>query len=85
MAYSVISLYAMMKNTDDGTDDLDAWAYVHRWTLTRPLWEASSSFEFHCLWKERRYFVISNYSFNEFLQHGRGEDMDEFAEILMSA
>ncbi|KAK6063153.1 hypothetical protein SCUP515_12679 [Seiridium cupressi] len=64
--------------------DPDPWAYVHRWTLSRPLWEAASSFEFDHLWKENPPFVIPNYSFENFLKHGRGEDVDEFAKILMS-
>lgn len=67
-----------------GTDDPGPWAFTHRWTLSRPLWEASSSFEFNHLWRETPQFVISNYSFDTFLKHGRGEDVDEFAEILMT-
>lgn len=66
------------------TDDPGAWAYTHRWTLSRPLWEASSAFEFDRLWKETPQFIISNYSFDNFLKHGRGEDVDDFAEILMT-
>ncbi|KAJ0124284.1 hypothetical protein J7T55_005622 [Diaporthe amygdali] len=81
MAYSVIVLYNMMKNPDD---DDGPWAYVHRWTLSRPLWEASSAFEFRRLWKETPHFIIANYSFETFLEHGRAEDVDDFAEILMT-
>lgn len=68
----------------EGTDDPGPWAFTHRWTLSRPLWEASSPFEFDRLWKETPQFIISNYSFDTFLKHGRGEDVDEFAEILMT-
>jgi len=35
------------------------------------------------LWREKRRFVVTNYSFENFLQCGRGEDVDEFAEILL--
>ncbi|KAG8164221.1 hypothetical protein KVR01_006139 [Diaporthe batatas] len=84
MAYSVIVLYEMMKDSENDDDDTGAWAYTHRWTLSRPLWEASSSFEFSRLWKETPHFIISNYSFDSFLKHGRGEDVDDFAEILMT-
>lgn len=84
MAYSVIVLYSMMKTPDDENDDPGPWAFTHRWTLSRPLWEASSPFEFDRLWKETPQFIISNYSFDTFLKHGRGEDVDEFAEILMT-
>ncbi|KAK9423954.1 putative Zn(2)-C6 fungal-type domain-containing protein [Seiridium unicorne] len=83
MAYSVLSLYELLKDPNHKGDP-DPWAYVHRWTLSRPLWEAASSFEFDHLWKENPPFVIPNYSFGNFLKHGRGEDVDEFAKILMS-
>jgi hypothetical protein len=36
------------------------------------------------MWKEKPQYIISNYSFEKFLDHGRGEDVDEFAEILLS-
>ncbi|KAJ9656720.1 hypothetical protein H2201_008452 [Coniosporium apollinis] len=83
MAYSVITLYETMK--DSGcTDDLGPWTYIHRWTLSRHLWEANSSFMFDRMWKEKPHYIINNYSFEKFLDHGRGEDVDEFAEILLS-
>ncbi|KAL1853165.1 hypothetical protein Daus18300_011904 [Diaporthe australafricana] len=84
MAYSVIVLYEMMKMDDEDDDDPGPWAFVHRWTLSRPLWNANSSFEFRRAWKENPQFIISNYSFENFLKHGRGEDVDDFAEILMT-
>ncbi|KAB5566256.1 hypothetical protein GE09DRAFT_1055831 [Coniochaeta sp. 2T2.1] len=83
MAYSVITLYQMMKNAE-GPDDQSAWTYTHRWTLSRHLWEADSSFTFSRVWKEQPHYVISNYSFDEFLKYGKGDDVDEFAEILLS-
>lgn len=36
------------------------------------------------MWMEKPHFIIANYSFEKFLEHGRGEDVDEFAEILLS-
>ncbi|CAJ2502414.1 Uu.00g098080.m01.CDS01 [Anthostomella pinea] len=100
MAYSVIALYGLMKDpgreglisrvlpfkirADAATDGLGPWAYVHRWTISRPLWEAESSFEFNRKWKESPHFVIANYSFERFLEFGRGEDVDDFAEIVLS-
>lgn len=41
-------------------------------------------FEFRRVWIETPQFIISNYSFNKFLKYGRGEDVDDFAEILMT-
>lgn len=70
---------------DGRADEQGPWAYVHRWTLSRHLWEADSSFEFARMWKEKPHFIITNYSFEHFLEFGRGEDVDQFAEILLSA
>ncbi|KAK3339943.1 hypothetical protein B0T25DRAFT_560951 [Lasiosphaeria hispida] len=84
MAYSVISLFSLMKDPEH--EEPGPWAFTHRWTLARSLWEAGSSFEFHRMWKEKPQFIIANYSFETFLEHGgRGEDVDDFAEILLSS
>ncbi len=69
---------------DINTDDPGPWVYVHRWTLARSLWEAGSSFEFQRMWTEKPQFIIANYSFENFLEYGRGEDVDDFAEILLN-
>jgi len=37
------------------------------------------------MWKEKPHFIINNYSFEHFLKYGRGDDVDEFAEIMLSA
>jgi len=36
------------------------------------------------MWQNKPHFIIKNYSFENFLECGRGEDVDEFAEILLS-
>ncbi|KAI0186684.1 hypothetical protein EV127DRAFT_500382 [Xylaria flabelliformis] len=83
MAYAVIGLYELLK--DPGFIDPDsAWAYAHRWTLGRSLWDACSSAEFQRAWKDSPHFVIANFSFENFLENGKGEDVDEFAEILLN-
>ncbi|KAH9885674.1 hypothetical protein F4778DRAFT_498501 [Xylariomycetidae sp. FL2044] len=87
MAYSVITMYEIMSDTGQhgqGINQASPWVYIHRWTLGRSLWEADSAYEFWRAWRERRHFVISNYAFEEFLEHGRGEDVDEFGKILLS-
>ncbi|KAI3321266.1 hypothetical protein HD806DRAFT_503591 [Xylariaceae sp. AK1471] len=83
MAYSVVGLYELMKEPGN-TEAVNAWAYIHRWTLSRSLWEASSSSEFQRAWRENPHFVIANYSFDKFLESGKGEDVDDFAEILLT-
>ncbi|KAI8946470.1 hypothetical protein F4801DRAFT_593362 [Xylaria longipes] len=84
MTYAVIGLYELLK--DPGYNDaINTWAYAHRWTLGRSLWDASSSAEFQRAWKESPHFVTSNFAFDNFLENGKGEDVDEFAEILLNA
>ena len=39
---------------------------------------------FDRIWREKPHYIINNYSFGNFLDYGRGEDVDEFAEILLS-
>ncbi|KAI1859041.1 hypothetical protein JX265_010518 [Neoarthrinium moseri] len=82
IAYSVITLYETMKEPEE-EDDPGPWAYIHRWTLARALWEAGSPSEFDRMWKSSSHYIISNYSFEKFLEHGKGKDVDEFAEILL--
>jgi hypothetical protein len=36
------------------------------------------------MWKEKPHYIIHNYSFEDFLKNGCGDDVDEFAEILLS-
>jgi hypothetical protein len=97
MAYAALSLYTMMKDSTLSDNDpagsrseseaeisWRVWGYAHRWTLARSLWEASSSSEFYRQWREKPQFIIVNFSFEKFVRHGRGEDVDQFAEILLS-
>lgn len=60
------------------------WNNAQRWTLSKHLWDADSAYAFARAWKEKPHFIITNYSFDHFLKNGRGEDVDEFAEILLS-
>lgn len=66
-----------------GEDPDDPWAYAHRWTLGRSLWEASSSGDFRRAWEHSRHFVITNFTLEHFIEHGKGEDVDEFAEMIL--
>lgn len=60
------------------------WLHAHRWTLSKYLWEADSSYEFIRMWKEKPQFVITGYKFEQFLEHGKGDDADEFSRILLT-
>ncbi|KAJ8130556.1 hypothetical protein O1611_g3075 [Lasiodiplodia mahajangana] len=83
IAYAVIGLYELIKDPDD-IDANDPWAYVHRWTLGRSLWEASSSIAFQRAWKETPHFVITNFMFEDFIGNGKSDDVDGFTEILLT-
>ncbi|KAK5626139.1 hypothetical protein RRF57_001854 [Xylaria bambusicola] len=83
MAYAVIGLYELLKD-QRYTDPDNPWAYVHRWTLGRSLWEAGSPTEFQRAWRESSHFIIASFSFGSFVENGKGEDVDEFAEIFLN-
>ena len=51
--------------------------------MSRPLWEAPSSFDFFRTWKA--YHVIENFEFESFLKTGRADDVDDFSKVLMVA
>lgn len=81
---SVFSQCHSCFHANENAEDQNPWAYTHRWTLSRHLWEADTSFSFFRMWKEKPHYVINNYAFDDFLKYGRGDDVDEFAEILLS-
>ncbi|KAI1422543.1 hypothetical protein F5Y12DRAFT_609193 [Xylaria sp. FL1777] len=82
MAYAVIGIYELLK--ESGDMELNSpWDYVHRWTIGRSLWEADSSTEFRRAWKESSHFVIANFMLEDFVENGKGEDVDDFAEIFL--
>ncbi|KAI0102301.1 hypothetical protein GGR51DRAFT_527770 [Nemania sp. FL0031] len=83
MSYAVTGLYEVMKDPDN-IDANDPWAYVHRWTLGRSLWEASSPTQFQRAWKETPHFVITNFMFEDFIENGKRDDVDGFTEILLT-
>lgn len=64
--------------------DLRVWNYVHRWTIARALWNASSAFAFRRLWQDTPQYIIENYSLELFIQNGSREDLDEFAELFLT-
>ena len=66
-------------------DGIDVWSLLHRWTLSRHLWEADSSVSFERARVEKPCYSITNYMFDDFLLLGNAEDVDEFAEILINA
>ncbi|KAI0400293.1 hypothetical protein F4802DRAFT_503901 [Xylaria palmicola] len=84
ITYATLSLYELLKDPEH--DDPDhIWDYVHRWTLGRSLWEARSSAEFWRAWRESPHFVVTNFTFDDFLEAGDSGELDEFAQMLLTA
>ncbi|KAI1169752.1 hypothetical protein F4777DRAFT_596019 [Nemania sp. FL0916] len=83
IAYAVLSLYELLKDLNN-SDAEDPWFYVHRWTLGRSLWEADSPTGFQRAWKDSPHFVIVNFMFEKFVKSGKGDDVDEFGEMLLN-
>lgn len=77
--------FPLLPRANSNVDSEHHSNWVHRWTLSRHLWEADSAFQFTRIWKETPQFVIKNFSFDHFLEYGTCDDVDEFAEIILSA
>lgn len=82
IGYAFLSFYQMMKDPKQ-TGQFNLCSAVHRWTLSRHLWEADSEFEFARRWRDKPHFVIKNFQFQEFLKCGRADDVDSFATLFL--
>ncbi len=60
-------------------------ALRHSWTLSRGLWQADSPAEFARVWREGRWFVITNGRFEEALRAARADDVDAFGRMWFTA
>ncbi|KAI2618468.1 hypothetical protein GGR54DRAFT_157108 [Hypoxylon sp. NC1633] len=60
------------------------WRYIHRWTLSKHLWDAADPLEFSRAWKEKPMWIISGFSLEEFLKAGTGDDVDDFALVFLT-
>ncbi len=52
-------------------------------TVSLPLWSADTVAAFAEAWNGRRYYIVTNASFDDMLRDGNAEDVDAFAKILM--
>ncbi|KAI6093259.1 hypothetical protein F4821DRAFT_276824 [Hypoxylon rubiginosum] len=66
------------------TTDIGAWRYVHRWTLSKYLWDATDPVEFFKAWKEKPIWIISSFYLEEFLRAGTKDDVDDFGLVLLT-
>ncbi|OTA97924.1 hypothetical protein M434DRAFT_26321 [Hypoxylon sp. CO27-5] len=75
--------WELLKGRREATE-LGNWQFVHRWTLSRHLWTATSSFDFFRAWKEKPMWIIPAFYFDEFLRTGKGDDVDDFALVFLT-
>ncbi|KAJ6786275.1 hypothetical protein PWT90_00815 [Aphanocladium album] len=60
-------------------------ALCHSWTLSRGMWEARSPAEFARVWRDGRWFVVTNRQFGETLREAKAEDVDAFGRMWITA
>ncbi|KAH8167229.1 hypothetical protein CIB48_g1042 [Xylaria polymorpha] len=48
------------------------------------LWNAQNSFDFFRAWKEKPFYIINTFDFEDFLKAGTGDDLDEFAFYFLT-
>lgn len=60
-------------------------ALCHSWTLSRAMWEADGPAEFARVWREGRWFVVTNQRFAETLKEARADDVDAFGRMWITA
>ncbi|KAI0396606.1 hypothetical protein F5Y17DRAFT_455884 [Xylariaceae sp. FL0594] len=64
--------------------DTSPWLQIHRWTLSRSLWEAQSSSEFRRHWIENTYHVVDSFKFEDIIDNLKVEEVDDFAELFLA-
>ncbi|KAL7628597.1 hypothetical protein AAE478_000112 [Parahypoxylon ruwenzoriense] len=65
-------------------NELGNWQYIHRWTLSKHLWDAMNPLDFFQAWKEKPFWIITAFDFNDFLRTGTGNDVDDFALLFLT-
>ncbi|KAJ2974696.1 hypothetical protein NUW58_g8574 [Xylaria curta] len=53
-------------------------------TYISHLWNAQNSFDFFQAWREKPLYIISGFSFEDFLKTGTGDDLDDFAIYILT-
>jgi hypothetical protein len=64
----------------------DGKAYLcQSWTMSSYLWNARDPLEFALAWKDKKHYVVANADFSEFLDGARGDDLETFGKIFLTA
>lgn len=85
LKFVLLLLLVLLANLCGKDAFVDAWKYQHCWTISRSLWEASSSFDFFLVWKSKVHHINKNFEFESFLKCETGDDVDDFSKLLMVA
>ncbi|KAI0175574.1 hypothetical protein GGR52DRAFT_318804 [Hypoxylon sp. FL1284] len=64
--------------------DMGIWRYVHRWTLSKHLWDAPDPVDFFTAWSEKPIWIISSFDLEDLLRSGTRDDADEFALVFLT-
>ncbi|XXG93866.1 hypothetical protein Hte_000115 [Hypoxylon texense] len=64
--------------------ELGTWRFVHRWTLSKYLWNATDPVDFFRAWREKPIWIISAFYLDKFLQTGTRDDVDDFALVFLT-
>ena len=57
----------------------------HAWTFSAHLWHARDAFDFAVAWRDKNHFVVTNADFNEVFSDAKGDDVDTFGKIFITA
>lgn len=60
------------------------WATIHRWTVSRYLWDAETSMRFFTAWREKPQYIVESFTLVDSFRFLRPEDVDEFTRILLA-
>lgn len=63
--------------------ETDIWEEA-TFTASKSLWEATSSVDFYRAWRDKPQYLVKNFNFKDFWQHGRIDDMDEFTRLMLT-
>lgn len=81
---SQICAASLLSQAINHFQDSTPWTYAHRWTVARPLWEATSSLEFDRRWSEGPQFIISNHDMGNVVEYATPSDVDEFGRFMLT-
>ncbi|KAK9368226.1 transcription factor gsfR2 [Lipomyces kononenkoae] len=85
IAFFLLQIYRLLAGSEllpcDGSK-----MYVNpSWTLSAHLWNAHSVLDFATAWREKKHFDMTMANFSEVLREARGDDIETFGKMLLTA